>query len=68
MQPIAYGPHRDQVADLYLPATDGPAPLVVVLHGGFLVRGVRPHTCPAGSAGAGRTGLRGRESRISSGR
>ncbi|MEV6333971.1 alpha/beta hydrolase [Nocardia vinacea] len=35
MEPIAYGPHRDQVADLYLPAADGPIPLVVVLHGGF---------------------------------
>ncbi|MEV6138093.1 alpha/beta hydrolase [Nocardia sp. NPDC051990] len=35
MDPIAYGPHRDQVADLYLPAADGRAPLVVVLHGGF---------------------------------
>lgn len=32
---IAYGPHPDHVADLYLPATDGPAALVVVLHGGF---------------------------------
>ena len=35
MERIFYGPHRDQVADLYLPAADAPAPLVVVLHGGF---------------------------------
>ncbi|WP_433192770.1 alpha/beta hydrolase family protein [Nocardia sp. CA-107356] len=32
---IAYGSHRDHVADLYLPTTNDPAPLVFVLHGGF---------------------------------
>ncbi|MFD9910814.1 alpha/beta hydrolase [Streptomyces sp. NPDC059063] len=31
----AYGPHADQIVDFYAPrATSGPAPLVVVLHGG----------------------------------
>jgi acetyl esterase/lipase len=32
---IRYGPHPDQVADVRLPATDGPAPLVLLWHGGF---------------------------------
>jgi acetyl esterase/lipase len=31
---LAYGPHPDQVGDLYLPA-DSNAPLVCLLHGGF---------------------------------
>ncbi|MGA4956954.1 alpha/beta hydrolase family protein [Streptomyces lavendulocolor] len=30
----AYGDHPDQVVDFYAPRGDGPAPLVVVLHGG----------------------------------
>jgi acetyl esterase/lipase len=32
---LRYGPHRDQNAELFLPAGDGPFPLVVVLHGGW---------------------------------
>jgi dipeptidyl aminopeptidase/acylaminoacyl peptidase len=32
---LTYGPHRDQNAELFLPAGDGPFPLVVVLHGGW---------------------------------
>ena len=31
----AYGPGPEQVADLRLPATELPAPIVVLLHGGF---------------------------------
>ncbi len=31
----AYGPHPDQFLELTLPAGTGPAPVVVVLHGGF---------------------------------
>ncbi|WNV73991.1 alpha/beta fold hydrolase [Geodermatophilus sp. DSM 44513] len=31
----AYGPHPDQFVELTLPAGRGPAPVVVVLHGGF---------------------------------
>lgn len=31
----AYGPDPEQVADLLVPATDGPHPVVVLLHGGF---------------------------------
>jgi acetyl esterase/lipase len=31
----AYGPHPDQFVELTLPAGTGPAPVVVVLHGGF---------------------------------
>lgn len=31
----AYGPRRDQVADLRLPDGDGPHPVAVVVHGGF---------------------------------
>jgi acetyl esterase/lipase len=32
---VAYGPHRDQFLELTLPDGPGPAPVVVVLHGGF---------------------------------
>jgi acetyl esterase/lipase len=32
---VAYGPHPDQVLELTLPVGDGPAPVAVVLHGGF---------------------------------
>jgi len=32
---LRYGTHRDQNAELFLPAGDGPFPLVVVLHGGW---------------------------------
>jgi len=32
---IAYGPHPSQVGELYLPAGDGKAPVVVVVHGGY---------------------------------
>jgi acetyl esterase/lipase len=31
---VAYGPHADQVADLYLPAGGGPHPAALLLHGG----------------------------------
>lgn len=32
---LRYGPHRDHVVDVRLPADPTPAPLVVVVHGGF---------------------------------
>ncbi len=32
---VAYGPHRDQFLELTLPEGASPAPVVVVLHGGF---------------------------------
>ncbi|MGY1711559.1 alpha/beta hydrolase family protein [Geodermatophilus sp. SYSU D00758] len=32
---VAYGPHPDQFLELTLPAGHGPAPVAVVLHGGF---------------------------------
>jgi acetyl esterase/lipase len=32
---IAYGSHPDQVADVWFPAGGGPAPLVMLWHGGF---------------------------------
>jgi dipeptidyl aminopeptidase/acylaminoacyl peptidase len=32
---LSYGSHRDQNAELFLPAGSGPFPLVVVLHGGW---------------------------------
>jgi acetyl esterase/lipase len=31
---LAYGPHPDQFADLYLPAGPGPHPVVLLIHGG----------------------------------
>ncbi len=33
-QPHRYGPHGSQRADLYLPAGDGPHPVMVTIHGG----------------------------------
>jgi acetyl esterase/lipase len=49
---VAYGDHPEQVADLRLPAGDGPArPLVVVVHGGFWRAGYdRRHTGPLAAA------------------
>jgi len=35
MLTLSYGPHRDQVADIFTPANATPAPLVLFLHGGF---------------------------------
>ncbi len=32
---LRYGPHREQVADLWLPAGPGPHPTVVSVHGGY---------------------------------
>lgn len=32
---VSYGEHPEHVADIWLPAGYGPAPLVVVVHGGF---------------------------------
>jgi acetyl esterase/lipase len=32
---VPYGPHRDQFLELTLPEADGPAPVAVVVHGGF---------------------------------
>ena len=32
---VAYGPHPSQVGELYLPAGDGKAPVVVLIHGGY---------------------------------
>jgi acetyl esterase/lipase len=31
---VAYGPHADQFAELYLPVGDGPHPAVILIHGG----------------------------------
>ncbi|MEO3776812.1 alpha/beta hydrolase [Micromonospora sp. B11E3] len=49
---VAYGGHPDQIADLRLPAGDGPArPLVVVVHGGFWrAEYDRTHTGPLAAA------------------
>jgi acetyl esterase/lipase len=35
MLTLSYGPHRDQVADVYTAADATPTPLVLFLHGGF---------------------------------
>lgn len=40
---LAYGPHPDQVIDLYGPAADGP--VVLLLHGGFGARRTTVRTC-----------------------
>ncbi|MFS8095717.1 alpha/beta hydrolase [Lentzea alba] len=32
---IAYGPHPSQVGELYLPAGEGPFPVIVLVHGGY---------------------------------
>ncbi|MBX0326569.1 alpha/beta hydrolase [Oscillochloris sp. ZM17-4] len=33
-QRVAYGPHADQFADLYLPPGGGPHPAIILIHGG----------------------------------
>lgn len=38
---VAYGGHPRQVMDLYRPAADRPAPIIVFVHGGAFVRGDR---------------------------
>ncbi len=39
---LAYGPHPSHLVDLYLPpATDGPAPVLLQIHGGSWMRGRR---------------------------
>lgn len=44
---LRYGPHDDHVVDVRLPPGDGPAPLVVVVHGGFwMAEYDRVHTGP----------------------
>jgi acetyl esterase/lipase len=53
---VSYGPDADQVADIRLPGGSGPAPLVLLWHGGFWrPQWDRIHTGPlaAGLAGAG---------------
>jgi acetyl esterase/lipase len=53
---LAYGPLPEHVVDVRLPASPGPAPLVVVVHGGFWKSEYdRAHAGPqsAGLAGAG---------------
>lgn len=35
MQTLSYGPHRQQVMDLWRPPGTGPHPVALVLHGGF---------------------------------
>ncbi|PRY47945.1 prolyl oligopeptidase family protein [Geodermatophilus tzadiensis] len=54
--PVAYGGHPDQFLELTLPAGGGPAPVAVVLHGGFwrAARGVElARPLAADLAGAG---------------
>ncbi len=53
---LAYGPRPEHVVDVRLPPAQDPAPLVVVVHGGFWKRGYdRSHAGPqsAGLAAAG---------------
>jgi acetyl esterase/lipase len=44
---VAYGDHPDQLAEVVLPPSPGPLPLVIVIHGGFW-RAIydRTHTAP----------------------
>jgi acetyl esterase/lipase len=52
---VSYGPHPDQVADVRLPAGSGPAPLLLMLHGGFWrAEFDRSHLGPMASDLAGR--------------
>jgi acetyl esterase/lipase len=51
---VTYGPDPDQVADIRLPAADGPAPLVMLWHGGFWrARWDRAHASPMAADLAG---------------
>ena len=49
---LRYGDHPDQVLDLHLPpTTDAPAPVVLLLHGGFWRQTYdRTHTRPIAQA------------------
>jgi len=38
---IAYGPHAENLFDIYLPASDEPTPLLLYIHGGGFVGGSR---------------------------
>ncbi|MGW1379348.1 alpha/beta hydrolase family protein [Streptomyces sp. NPDC002446] len=52
---VAYGPHPDQIVDLYGPAAGASGPLVVLLHGGFWRAAYdRRHLSPLAAAVAGR--------------
>ena len=46
LKDIAYGPHERNKLDLYLPKGDGPAPVVVWIHGGGWERAPRTGTIP----------------------
>jgi acetyl esterase/lipase len=47
LKDIAYGPHERNKLDLYLPRTDGPAPVVVWIHGGGWEKGSKEGFIPA---------------------
>src|SRR4051794_7838497 len=47
---LAYGDHPEQVADVWLPPGSGPAPLVLLIHGGFWRQAYdRSHLAPLAS-------------------
>jgi acetyl esterase/lipase len=48
---LPYGDHPEQVADVWLPPGSGPAPLVLLIHGGFWRQAYdRSHLAPLASA------------------
>lgn len=42
---LAYGPHEDELLDIYLANSDSPAPIVVFFHGGRWARGSKASNC-----------------------
>ncbi len=42
---VAYGPHEDELLDIYLADGAGPAPIVVFFHGGRWARGSKASNC-----------------------
>ena len=42
---VAYGPHEDELLDIYLADDAGPAPIVVFFHGGRWARGSKASNC-----------------------
>ena len=42
---VAYGPHEDELLDIYLAESNGPAPIVVFYHGGRWAMGSKASNC-----------------------
>src|ERR1043166_9685241 len=55
---LAFGPHEPHRLDLYRPAAEGPAPILIWVHGGGFVRGDKGDADRWPNAHAGRMAAR----------